>query len=120
MHRFVVFVATLLAALVVFAPVAVAQQDLNCDDFTYQEEAQAVLNQDPSDPNRLDRDNDGIACEHLPRQAGGGQITEDDLPRRLRTMPDTGVVSILPLILLAAAGLLGAGLLTHVGLHRRS
>jgi hypothetical protein len=35
-------------------------------DFTYQEEAQAVYNRDPSDPNGLDADNDGIACERLP------------------------------------------------------
>jgi hypothetical protein len=42
---------------------------LNCGDFTYQEEAQAVLDADPSDPNRLDEDDpaaDGIACESLP------------------------------------------------------
>lgn len=41
-------------------------QDLNCDDFTTQEEAQAVLDADPSDPNGLDADDDGIACEDLP------------------------------------------------------
>jgi hypothetical protein len=42
---------------------------LNCADFTYQEEAQAVLDADPTDPNRLDEDDpsgDGIACESLP------------------------------------------------------
>jgi micrococcal nuclease len=41
--------------------------DLDCSDFSTQEEAQAVLDRDPSDPNRLDgTDNDGIACESLP------------------------------------------------------
>ena len=35
----------------------------NCDDFTSQAEAQAVLRADPSDPNRLDTDKIGIACE---------------------------------------------------------
>ena len=41
--------------------------DLDCSDFPSQEEAQAVLDRDPSDPNRLDgTDNDGIACESLP------------------------------------------------------
>jgi len=38
----------------------------NCGDFATQAQAQAVLNADPSDPNRLDGDNDGIACESLP------------------------------------------------------
>lgn len=35
----------------------------NCADFASQAEAQAVLRADPSDPNRLDTDRDGIACE---------------------------------------------------------
>jgi hypothetical protein len=39
---------------------------LNCTDFTTQEQAQAVFNRDRSDPNNLDGDNDGIACENLP------------------------------------------------------
>jgi micrococcal nuclease len=42
-----------------------AGPDLDCSDFATQEEAQAVLNQDPSDPNCLDEDNDGTACETL-------------------------------------------------------
>jgi hypothetical protein len=33
---------------------------LNCSDFQFQEDAQAVLDGDPSDPNNLDADNDGI------------------------------------------------------------
>ena len=45
--------------------------DLDCADFATQEEAQAVLERDPSDPNGLDADNDGIACEE-PRGGGGG------------------------------------------------
>jgi hypothetical protein len=35
----------------------------NCADFASQADAQAVLRADPSDPNGLDRDVDGIACE---------------------------------------------------------
>ena len=43
--------------------------DKNCSDFTYQEEAQAVYDQDPTDPNGLDgNDNDGKACESLPHR----------------------------------------------------
>jgi len=35
----------------------------NCADFTSQAQAQSVLRADPTDPNRLDGDKDGIACE---------------------------------------------------------
>lgn len=35
----------------------------NCADFVSQADAQAVLRADPLDPNGLDRDVDGIACE---------------------------------------------------------
>lgn len=38
----------------------------NCSDFATQAAAQAVLRADPHDPNVLDGDNDGVACEHLP------------------------------------------------------
>jgi hypothetical protein len=54
----------------VLAPVTPAQEgkDLDCADFQFQEDAQAVYDQDPSDPNGLDGDGDGIACEDLPRR----------------------------------------------------
>lgn len=35
----------------------------NCKDFSSQAQAQAVLRADPTDPNKLDTDYDGIACE---------------------------------------------------------
>lgn len=35
----------------------------NCNAFANQAQAQAVLRADPTDPNQLDADNDGIACE---------------------------------------------------------
>lgn len=38
----------------------------NCSAFSYQWQAQAVLEADPSDPNWLDGDKDGKACESLP------------------------------------------------------
>lgn len=40
--------------------------DLDCEDFATQEEAQAVLDDDASDPNNLDPNLDGIACALLP------------------------------------------------------
>lgn len=48
-----------------FNPLAyVGQGDrYNCSHFASQADAQAVLRADPNDPNRLDTDRDGIACE---------------------------------------------------------
>ena len=47
-------------------PLDASGGDLDCSDFSTQDEAQRVLAQDPSDPNRLDGDQDGVACESLP------------------------------------------------------
>lgn len=38
----------------------------DCGDFASQAQAQLVLRADPRDPNRLDTDRDGIACESNP------------------------------------------------------
>lgn len=46
-------------------------EDMNCDDFATRQEAQGVLEGDPSDPNNLDADNDGVACEDGNETAGG-------------------------------------------------
>ena len=40
-----------------------AINDLDCRDFTSRAQAQSVLDRDHSDPNRLDADHDGTACE---------------------------------------------------------
>lgn len=45
------------------APAPAPARDLNCSDFASQAAAQAELRRDPSDPNGLDTDRDGIACE---------------------------------------------------------
>lgn len=37
--------------------------DLNCDNFASQAEAQANLDADRGDPNGLDRDKNGVACQ---------------------------------------------------------
>lgn len=113
--------------------------DLDCADFATQEEAQAVYNQDPSDPNGLDADFDGIACEEsLP--SGGQAVPLPTIPEGeepVQRMPGearpgvpesaateqyvpeepASVVPVLPdtggpALLLPAAGLLlGAGLI---------
>ncbi|GHA07023.1 hypothetical protein GCM10010372_02740 [Streptomyces tauricus] len=65
--------ACIAGAVVSIAPLAgtAHAQDLDCRNFSYQEDAQAVYDQDRSDPNRLDEDqgpDDGTACEVLPRR----------------------------------------------------
>jgi hypothetical protein len=40
----------------------------DCRNFAYQDDAQAYLEKWPTDPSKLDGDNDGVACEELPRR----------------------------------------------------
>ncbi|HEY1487981.1 MAG TPA: excalibur calcium-binding domain-containing protein [Micromonosporaceae bacterium] len=62
------------------APVLRQTGDLNCSDFQYQEEAQKVLDADPSDPNHLDGDHDGTACDTLPKQSAQQSSTSQTPP----------------------------------------
>jgi len=55
-----------------YVPPVVSANDLNCIDFADTSDAQAVLISDPSDPNNLDGDNDGQACD---RGVGGVAYT---------------------------------------------
>jgi hypothetical protein len=58
-----------------------ADDPFDCADFDSQQEAQAELDRDPSDPSNLDADDDGEACEVFPYDddpgVGGG--SGDDL-----------------------------------------
>jgi hypothetical protein len=71
--------ALLAAATVAFANSAGAQDLYDCGDFATQEEAQAVFDQDTSDPYGLDgpigptsAGVPGVACENLPHAPAGG------------------------------------------------
>lgn len=83
MFRRALTMATFAAGFAFLAPVPAAfaqlatplANNLNCSDFKYQEEAQAVLNADPADPNKLDQNHDGIACESLPHRGGPAPTT---------------------------------------------
>ena len=75
-----------------------APEDLDCIDFTFQEEAQQVFNADPSDPYNLDPNDDGFACSSLP-------FSNPDV----NAAPNTGTGTPLPLGLLAAVGAVLAG-----------
>lgn len=52
--------------------------DLDCEDFETQEEAQAVLDEDDADPHNLDPNRDGIACALLPSSADQEAAAADD------------------------------------------
>ncbi|MBM7599036.1 cobalamin biosynthesis protein CobT [Virgibacillus halotolerans] len=71
--------AVLLSVLFMFgtAQSVFAADNLNCSDFDTQPEAQAHLDADPSDPDGLDRDNDGIACENLPQGEAASSNNDD-------------------------------------------
>jgi hypothetical protein len=98
----------------------------DCDDFTYQEEAQRVYDRDPSDPYGLDADDDGIACEELPHRptSAGDQYspaTPTDTPNNVvpnttSQMPNTGGP---PYLAVGAVLLLGAALIAGRGVLRR-
>jgi hypothetical protein len=66
--------AAIVFYLVLLSASPSSARDLNCSDFQFQEDAQAVLDQDPSDPNNLDANNDGVACESLPRRGGNSTV----------------------------------------------
>ncbi len=85
MKRVLLLAALCMAAVLVFASVALAQSrgpsgadgTYNCEDFDTQEDAQAFYEQDTSDPDGLDgpigtgfTGDEGVACEELP--SGGG------------------------------------------------
>jgi hypothetical protein len=91
----------------------------NCADFSSQAQAQAELDRNPSDPNNLDADNDGEACEDFDYSSSGTggsgaadhQYGNDDVIKG--TIPDRRLSNTggSPLILPAGALLLGAGVL---------
>jgi hypothetical protein len=124
-------------ALVLSAPAIAQDDDLNCEDFATEAEAQATLDADPSDPNNLDGDDDGFACEDFGLPSGGGGDGNEDIdedqydpaegqydpsgaqyepdtttvsPAAGPDLPDTGGISP-ALTLVPLALLLGSGLL---------
>ncbi|HEY0401647.1 MAG TPA: excalibur calcium-binding domain-containing protein [Blastococcus sp.] len=57
------------------AGTALAAPDRDCADFASQPDAQAAFDAVPGDPERLDGDNDGQACENYAYAgSGGGQV----------------------------------------------
>jgi len=122
---------TLIAAFA-FTPTVFAQQDLDCADFATQKAAQAVYDRDRSDPNGLDRDKDGFACESLAsgtaedgtaaRGITGGTTTGGTTTGTTQqALPATGAADMaMALVLAAGVLMLGAGVATRTRAQRRS
>ncbi|WP_448616155.1 hypothetical protein [Modestobacter sp. URMC 112] len=83
------------AGLSLGIPGTATAADLDCADFATQADAQAALAATPGDPNDLDSDDDGVACETLP--GGGATATTED-----NTVLGTAQVSTRPVGAVAA------------------
>ena len=76
--------------------------DLDCEDFSSQEEAQSVLAADPSDPNNIDQDRNGIPCEdaNLPSRSPASQYGSENVSEQDDLLnaggPDRGPVPLMP------------------------
>lgn len=66
------------AASLPLAGIAVGQGDRDCRDFGSQSEAQNSLR--PGDPERLDANKNGIACENLPASGPESQGVGPEVP----------------------------------------
>lgn len=123
-----------MALLALMAVPAFAQDDQNCADFGSQAEAQDHLEMDTSDPDNLDTDDDGQACENFDYGTTGGDDdgqtdgddgTDDQGPgddqqagdtqddQQEPAMPGTGAGGLAPVggLPLGALSLLAGGLL---------
>ena len=142
-------VVALLSISALGSPAWAQDDDLNCEDFPSQAAAQREYEKNPqNDPNNLDADNDGQACEdfdysssgtggsgaadHQYRDSGAGsrgagsrgaadhQYGNDDVIKG--TIPDRRLSNTggSPLILPAGAVLLSTGLLLGRSMIRRA
>nr|MBA2277293.1 excalibur calcium-binding domain-containing protein [Chloroflexia bacterium] len=96
LRSLIVLIVAAVAAVAVAVPVG-ARQALDCADFAGQREAQVTLNADHSDPENLDGDGDGIACEDffggigMPLNGSDVSAAAEDTAGDVTDLPDTGV-----------------------------
>lgn len=89
---------------------ATAPEDLDCIDFQFQEEAQSILDRDPSDPFNLDPNGDGFACSSLP--SATPRIVQ--VPRTGAGASQSGpIMEFGSLVIFAGMALLAAGLMRN-------
>lgn len=107
--RFPLLIVAILAAFLVawHAPMPARAAEHLCSDYTYQEDAQARINDYPA---TLDPDGDGIACEELPSRMAAAPAPAAPAPA---AVPSTGVGTtsytgdqVLPLLAAALVALM--------------
>ena len=80
-----------------FSGTAQAAVDRDCPDFATQAAAQAAYDAVPGDPERLDGDNDGVACEDLPSRGtsstGSGATGTTTSSSQVSTQPAGAVAA---------------------------
>src|SRR5829696_9368761 len=74
----VLLVLPLLSISALGPPAWAQDDDLNCADFPSQAAAQREYEKDRSDPNNLDADNDGQACEDFDYSGRGARGAADN------------------------------------------
>jgi hypothetical protein len=79
--------AVLTATVWLTLPGTASAVDLDCADFPNQAAAQVVLTGDPTDPNDLDADEDGQACENY------GYTSVASVPGQVSARPAGGVAA---------------------------
>jgi hypothetical protein len=83
MRRSTAAAGVLIAAVLSFGSAGTAQAaDLDCKDFPSRAAAQADLTSNPSDPNGLDADHDGQACEDFDYPAAAAAATSSQVTTR--------------------------------------
>lgn len=75
-----------------------AHADLNCSDFPSQAAAQAHLRANPSDPDHLDTDGDGIACESNPAPKDLVKVDRSAAATATTAAPTVGTVIANPAV----------------------
>jgi MYXO-CTERM domain-containing protein len=80
-HALTVAVLTV-AGTLPLAGAAYAQPDRDCTDFASQAEAQEALDGTVGDPERLDANDDGVACESFFREAAATSAAPTTAPSR--------------------------------------
>jgi len=116
MRRLLRLVVAVTVVLTLASVASARTVELDCVDFATQGEAQAVYDQDPSDPNYLDGDDDGVACETLPRGAPQQvAVTYQPVtPQQQRPLPESGGPNLSMLLagtLLSSSGILALAVL---------
>lgn len=117
MKRIFAFAVSTLLVLIGTSPSYAAENDKDCTDFASQEEAQKYWNEKgytaENDPERLDRDGDGVPCESNGTGGGDTDDTSNDKGTKENgnggPMPDTTIPA--PLMIGIGSGLSAVGAL---------